>query len=174
MRYWLITFLLFSMFVGNTFAAENKPVEADEDDDLFVPVNLRLPPSLDMPTLSKLSREHNVPILIMFSTESCFYCKRLEVEVLGPMRLAGIDPARVILRKVMMDEYDELRDFAGNKRNAESFSINRDVEVVPTLQLVNAAGEELVPKIVGYQTPGLYSSYLEKAIEVSQALLKKQ
>jgi thioredoxin-related protein len=127
-----------------------------------------------MNALSKLSREKGVPILLMFSTEHCTYCKRLENEVLGPMRKAGIDPKRVILRKVMMDEYDTLRDFSGRERNAESFSIYRGVEIVPTLQLVDAQGNELVPKIVGYQTPGLYNSYLEKAIEVSQGLLEKK
>jgi hypothetical protein len=94
--------------------------------------------------------------------------------VLGPMRKAGIDPKRVILRKVMMDEYDTLRDFSGCERNAESFSIYRVVEIVPTLQLVDAEGNELVPKIVGYQAPDLYGDYLEKAIEVSQGLLEKK
>lgn len=89
------------------------------------------------------------------------------------MRKAGIDPKRVILRKVLMDEYDTLRDFTGHERNAESFAINRGVEIVPTLELVDANGKILVPKIVGYQTPGLYSDYLEKAIEVSQTLLEQ-
>jgi len=173
LRQSLSFFLLSALFVGLVSAAGSKPVEMDDDDELFVPVNLRLVTSLDMTALSKLSREKGVPILLMFSSESCFYCKRLETEVLGPMRLAGIDPQRVILRKVMMDEYDTLRDFSGRERNAESFSINRGVEVVPTLQLVDATGKELVPQIVGYQTPGLYDAYLEKAIEVSQILLEK-
>jgi thioredoxin-related protein len=174
MRYRLIHFLLLNLFIISAFAAGSRPVEMDDDEDLIVPEKLQLTVSKDMPALSKLSRKNNVPILLMFASEDCHYCKRLETEVLGPMRLAGIDPKQIILRKVMMDEYDELRDFAGNKRNAESFSINRGVEVVPTLQLVNAKGEELVPKIVGYQTPGLYSGYLEKAIEVSRELLNQK
>lgn len=175
MRHLLIIFLL-NLFVTSAYSAGSRPMEMDEgdDEDLVVPQKLQLIISKDMPVLSKLSRKNNVPILLMFATEDCHYCKRLEAEVLGPMRIAGIDPQRVILRKVMMDEYDELHDFDGNKRNAESFSINRGVEVVPTLQLVNAKGEELVPKIVGYQTPGMYNSYLEEAIEVSQALLEKK
>ncbi len=176
MRHPLIIFLLFNLITTSAIAAGSRPVEMDDgdDEDLVVPQKLQLTISKNMPALSKLSRENNVPILLMFATEDCHYCQRLEAEVLGPMRIAGIDPQRVILRKVMMDEYDELLDFDGSKRNAESFSINRGVEVVPTLQLVNAKGEELVPKIVGYQTPGMYSSYLEEAIEVSQMLLEKK
>ena len=128
----------------------------------------------DLTAVGALSQKNGVPILLMFSTEDCSYCKRLEAEVLGPMRKAGIDPKRVILRKVMMDEYDTLRDFSGRERNAESFAIRRGVEIVPTLELLDATGKVLVPKIVGYQTPGIYDLYLEKAIEVSQTLLEKQ
>jgi len=170
MRYLLTFFLLFNLTVG--YAADVTPVEMDED--LFVPEKLRLDTSLDMTALSKLSRENGVPILLMFASEDCHYCKRLETEVLGPMRLAGVDPQRVILRKVMMDKYDTLRDFNGRERNAENFAIDRGVDVVPTLQLVDAAGRELVPQIVGYQTPGLFGDYLEKAIDVSQAILEKK
>lgn len=171
MRYPLLILLLSALLAGCTGAAE---VEMDEDDESAVPAKLRLTVSQDMTALSQLSRENGVPILLMFATEDCPYCKRLEADVLGPMQLSGVDPKRVILRKVMMDKYDTLRDFAGRKRNAEAFARARGVKVVPTLQLVNAAGEELVPKIVGYQTPGIYDEYLEKAIEVSQVLLKRQ
>ncbi len=172
MQYLLAFFLLLNLSVGH--AAGVTPVEMDEGEDLLVPEKLQLTTSLDMTVLSKLSHENGVPILLMFASEDCYYCKRLETEVLGPMRLAGIDPQRVILRKVMMDKYDTLRDFSGRERNAENFGIDRGVEVVPTLQLTDATGRELVSKIVGYQTPGLYDDYLEKAIEASQALLKRK
>lgn len=172
----VLNFLLSVVFLssGPAFAAGSRPVEMDEEGDLVVPPNLRLVTSQNMSALGRLARENGVPILLMFSTEHCTYCKQLEAEVLGPMRLSGVDPKRIVLRKVMMDEYETLRDFSGRERNAESFSISRGVEIVPTLQLVDAEGNELVPKIVGYQTPGLYSAYLEKAIDVSQSLLKRK
>jgi thioredoxin-related protein len=170
----LFFLLLLLVTASNAIAAGSRPPETVNGGGQVVPANLRLDVSQDMNALGKLSREKGVPILLMFSTEDCSYCKRLERDVLGPMRKAGIDPKRVILRKVLMDEYDTLRDFSGRERNAESFSIYRGVEIVPTLQLVDAEGNELVPKIVGYQSPGLYNSYLEKAIEVSQGLLEKK
>lgn len=172
MRYPVIIFLLLHLFIATVLAAGSRSPEMVDEDDLLVPVNLKLPVSNNMPALGRLSKKNRVPILLMFATEDCHYCKRLEAEVLGPMRKAGVDPKRVILRKVMMDQYDELHDFDGNIRNAEGFAIVRGIEVVPTLQLLDAAGNELVPKIVGYQTPGFYNDYLEKAIEVSDALLK--
>jgi hypothetical protein len=47
------------------------------------------------------------------------------------------------------------------------------VDVVPTVALVDAEGNDLVPKIVGYQTEGLYEAYLKKAIEVSRVVLSE-
>lgn len=168
MRFLLMVLLIPNLFIGSAFAAE------EEADDELIPAHLRLAASLDMVALGKLSRDKGVPILLMFSTADCNYCKRLEADVLGPMRLAGIDPQRVIIRKVLMDEDATLQDFSGRKLNAENFGIYRGVDVVPTLQLVDASGTELAPKIVGYQTPGLYSAYLEEAIQVSRTLLKQK
>jgi thioredoxin-related protein len=156
------------VFSGAVVAEEEK-IDLDTDNAVSAPLGVAM--ANDLAAVGTLSKEKGVPILLMFSTADCNYCKRLEAEVLGPMRIAGIDPKRVILRKVVLDEYDTLRDFSGHERNAESFGNSRGVDVVPTLELLDATGKVLVPKIVGYQTPGLYADYLEKAIEVSRSLL---
>jgi len=136
--------------------------------------NLILPVAVDLKALGKKSRRATVPILLMYSTEDCQYCARLENEVLGPMRLGGDDPGRVIIRKVIMEEYETLRDFYGKKRNAESYAYAQGVSVTPTVMLVDENGKELVPRIVGYQTPGLYDAYLDEAINVSGSLLEQR
>ena len=158
-------------FSGVVVAAEE---EIGLDTGKDVSASLGVVMANDLEAVGALSKEKGVPILLMFSTEDCNFCKRLEADVLGPMRIAGIDPKRVILRKVVMDEYTTLRDFSGNERNADSFGVSYGVDVVPTLELLDATGKALVPKIVGYQTPGLYDSYLEKAIEVSQSVLEQR
>lgn len=145
-----------------------------DDDDAYVEPSLVLPVAENLEALGNSSRNATVPILIMYSTEDCQFCARLESEVLGPMRLSGADPEKVIVRKVLMEDYETLRDFNGKERDAESYAIERGVEVVPTVVLVDENGAELVPKIVGYQTPGIYDAYLDKAIEVSQMLLEQR
>jgi len=157
---------------GGIAAAESAGIENEVVNAASLPSAVEL--ANDLAAVGALSQQKGVPILLMFSTEDCNYCKRLEAEVLGPMRIAGIDPQRVILRKVVLDEYGTLRDFSGHERNAESFGNSLGVDVVPTLELLDATGKVLVPKIVGYQTPGLYAHYLEKAIEVSRSLLAQQ
>jgi thioredoxin-related protein len=144
------------------------------DDEAYVEPALVLPVAEDLEALGSSSRDATVPILIMYSTEDCVFCARLESDVLGPMRLSGIDPERVIVRKVLMEDYETLRDFNGKKRDAESYAIDRGIEVVPTVVLLDENGHELVPKIVGYQAPGIYEAYLDKAIEVSQMLLDQR
>ena len=159
-----------SLFSGVVLAVDLEMA----DSDTYVEPSLVLPVAEDLEVLGLSSRKKMVPILIMYSTEDCVYCARLESEVLGPMRLSGADPEKVIVRKVLMEDYETLRDFSGKKRNAESYAIGRGVEIVPTVVLVDENGNELVPKIVGYQTPGIYDTYLEKAIEVSQILLEQR
>lgn len=164
----LLLCAIVAMFSGAVVAGEEEIVL---DAGNAVSASLGVVLADDLEAVGTLSKQKGVPILLMFSTADCSYCKRLEAEVLGPMRIAGIDPQRVILRKIVLDEYDTLRDFSGHERNAESFGNSRGVDVVPTLELLDATGNVLVPKIVGYQTPGLYAGYLEKAIEVSRSLL---
>lgn len=148
-------------------------VDLDADDTSVDPT-LVLPIAEDLEALGKSSRSATVPILLMYSTEECPFCARLENEVLGPLRLSGADPEKVIVRKVMMEEYEILRDFSGHKRDAESYAIAQGVEVVPTVLLVDENGTELVPRIVGYQTPGIYDAYLDEAIKVSRTLLEQR
>ena len=161
------------MIVASLFYGVAMAVDLD-DDETFVDPALVLPIAEDLEALGNSSRSTTVPILLMYSTEDCQFCARLESEVLGPMRLSGDDPKRVIVRKVMMEQYETLRDFSGQKRDAESYAIGQGIEVVPTVVLVDEKGNELVPRIVGYQTPGIYETYLDEAIKVSRILLEKR
>ena len=137
--------------------------------------SLSLPVAKDLAELGKESRRTGVPILLMFSSASCDYCQRLEEDVLRPLRLSGMDPKQVLVRKIMLDEYETLRLFSGKKQDADRYALSvHGVSVVPTVALVDGHGKDLVPKIVGYNTPGLYENYLDEAIKVSNLLLKQR
>jgi len=144
------------------------------DDELTVDSRLKLPVAKDLRELGRSSSKKVVPILLLFAEEDCNYCKRLEGDVLGPLRLSGVDPHQVIVRKVMLESYETIRDFSGKTRGAESYGMEKGVSVVPTVALVDENGLDLVPKIVGYQASGLYESYLDEAIKVSTLLLKQR
>lgn len=136
---------------------------------------LSLPVVKDLAALGKESQRAGVPILLMFSSATCEYCQRLEEEVLRPIRLSGMDPKQVLVRKIMLDEYETLRLFSGEKQDADRYALfAHGVSVVPTVALVDGNGKDLVPKIVGYNTPGLYENYLDEAIKVSNTLLRQR
>ncbi len=161
---WL-TLLLFCLPVCAVFAGED-----EEDAD----AHTLLTEVENLSALGDVVRESGVPILLMFASEDCHYCERLEAEVLGPMKLAGDDPKRVLLRKVMLESVDSLQDFQGNKISVDELVRLKKVGMVPTLFLLDADGQELVPKIVGYTTPDFYPAYLERAIDVARTLLRQR
>jgi len=131
----------------------------------------RLPEAEDFAMLALQSNQQKLPILIMYAAETCEYCERLEDEILGPMYQSGEFNNRVIIRKVMIDAIDNIRDFNGNFVDAENFAYKRGVEVTPTLQFVDASGKELAPEMIGYNTPEFYAKYIENAIDKSQQVL---
>jgi len=143
------------------------------DDGLQNEPHTVLPQIDDLQALGEHARQQGVPILLMFASEECPFCERLEAEVLGPMRLAGDDPRRVLLRKVMLETATELRDFQGRGTTAGELAQRREVDMVPTLYLLDAEGHALVPKMVGYTSPDFYPAYLDQAIEVARTLMQR-
>jgi thioredoxin-related protein len=75
---------------------------------------------------------------------------------------------RVIIRKVMIDGYGDIKDFNGKTIDVENFAFKHGIQVTPTLQFVDAKGHQLAPEMVGYNTPEMYPAYLDNAIEESQ------
>lgn len=152
--------------VGPLMADEHDKDEADAPHTLLPEVD-------DLMALGETARDAGVPILLMFASEDCPFCERLEAEVLGPMRLVGDDPRRVLLRKVMLESPTVLHDFRGRETTVGELAGLKKVYVVPTLFLLDAEGRELVPKMVGYTSPDFYPAYLDQAIDVARELLRQ-
>ncbi len=163
-RQWLALALL-CLFTG--------PALAEEDDTAEDGPHTALTEVDDLQALGRMAREASVPILLMFASEDCHFCERLEAEVLGPMTLAGDDPRRVLLRKIMLETPDSLRDFQGREISADELARRKGVDMVPTLYLLDGDGRELVPRIVGYTSPDFYPAYLDQAIDVARVRLRQ-
>ena len=133
----------------------------------------QLPEAEDFAMLALQSNQQKLPILIMYAADTCEYCERLEDEILGPMYQNGEFNNRVIMRKVMIDGIENIRDFNGNFVDAEKFAYKRGVEVTPTLQFVDASGKQLAPEMIGYNTPEFYAKYIENAIDKSQQVIDR-
>lgn len=130
--------------------------------------------SIDMSSLGLLSKQTGLPIILVYMAKSCEYCDRLEQDLLKPMLQQQEFAERGLLRKLRVDGYESVVDFKGRSRSAKSFSALRDVDVTPTIQFVDGDGNEIVPPIVGYQSPDFFPAYFRQAMEVSLQLLRQR
>jgi thioredoxin-related protein len=135
---------------------------------------IELPKAADLAALSDVSHQHHLPILLMYSAEDCEYCDLLEREVFRPMMISGELSRKVVFRKVMVDSMESIRDFRGQQIDPDDFAYKSGVQVTPTLQIVDGKGQELVPKLIGYQGNDFFNAYLDSAISGSKEILLKR
>jgi len=135
---------------------------------------IELPKAEDLSALAESVRTEHLPILLMYSAVDCEYCEQLEANVLRPMMISGELSKKVIFRKIEVDDMASIKDFQGKSIDPEKFAFSKGVMVTPTLQFVDGKGDELVPKIVGYQGSELFNAYLDSAISGSREKLSKQ
>lgn len=131
-----------------------------------------VPKTTDLHVLALQANQNKIPILIMYAAEHCEYCERLEEDLLGPMHGSGQYNNRIIIRKVMIDSVENIKDFEGEAVEAENFAFKQGIQVTPTLRFVDAHGKQLAPEMVGYNTPEMYAAYIESAIDSSNKAIK--
>ena len=119
----------------------------------------------DLQTLSVEMKEKKLGLVVMFHAEDCEYCARLEAEQLQPMLRSGNYDDKVLIRKVLIDGADDIVNFNGQTVSAEQLATLYEASLTPTLVFLNAKGEEMVERILGYNTPDFFGFYLDKAID---------
>ena len=164
MRPWVLNqLIIISVFAFLVANADSVEVESPN----------QVPKTTDLQVLALKANQNKLPILIMYAAEHCEYCERLEEDLLGPMHKSGQYNDRIIIRKVMIDSIESIKDFAGESVDAENFAFKQGVQVTPTLRFVDASGKQLAPEMVGYNTPEMYAAYIENAIESSRKAIKE-
>ena len=118
------------------------------------------------------ARAKNIPILVMFSQHGCAYCVILEEEYLKPMVKSGDYRNKVLIRKVMRDNYGDIRNFDGKAIAADKLANDYRAFVSPTLVFVDHNGKELAKRIMGVGTEGYFAYELDQSIELSLRRLR--
>ncbi len=156
----LLLVSLFFFLLSGTISADNgKDVTVEETDDFF--------------SLARHSEQKNLPILLMFSAEHCGYCIRLEEDFLKPMLRSGDYEDKVLIRKIKIDGFDDIRYFDGKPISIDAFSARYNVVVTPTVAFLDSHGAQLAPKRVGLTTPDFYGGYLDQSIDAALDLLRR-
>ena len=126
----------------------------------------------DLHGLGRESGLRKVPVVLFFSSVHCEYCDLVRDEFLNYL---STDPAfmnKLLLREVRMDSNHPLLDFSRQSITHATFTEQRVIELVPTIQFTDGVGDILVEDIVGVTTLGFYGAYLEQAIEQSLNILR--
>ncbi|HEY0719919.1 MAG TPA: thioredoxin fold domain-containing protein [Gammaproteobacteria bacterium] len=132
----------------------------------------------DIPLIKDLRNEarqcedKRLPLLVLFSSNHCVYCMRIEEDFLKPMQNGGFYDDKVIIRRVELGN-GNIRDFDGSTIDASALAERYDVSVTPTLVFIDARGRQLTQKLVGLTTPELYGGYLDQAIDTSLDRLRR-
>ncbi len=125
----------------------------------------------DFNELAQSMRDNGKPLVLAFDAEHCHYCARLQADHLDPMTISE-DYQHVFIRSLEFDGGHEITDFDGQMVEASAFSTRYKVRITPTLLFLNAEGEEIAKRILGYNTPELYGAYLDRAIDKAVKQMK--
>ena len=127
----------------------------------------------DFSQLGKTARAKNKIILLEVSASHCDYCELLEEEFLKPMLRSG-DYNDVLIRKIDMDSYHEIKDFSGASTSPDDFTRRHKVTLTPTILFFDGHGNEISPRILGINSLDLYGGYLDDAIKSGLQKIKLQ
>jgi len=111
------------------------------------------------------SRQTGRPMLLLVSQEHCPYCVLIKNEILKPMILSGDYADRIIMREIFIDLGTDVRTFFGKTEDSADFAHGYGVYLTPTLLFLGPDGEELSKRIVGINTPEMFSFYVDEAID---------
>ena len=122
----------------------------------------------------QLSLKLQKPLLVLFSMEGCAYCEFVEEEHLKPMLRNQDYLNKVIIRRVMTDDHDDVIDFGGNKVSSLDFSARYGAYVTPTIVFLDHNGNELSKRILGVRNTEFYGGELDEGLEISLRMIRQQ
>jgi thioredoxin-related protein len=130
-----------------------------------------LPVVKDFTVEAREAHQRQLPILVLFMSETCEYCETVLQEFLLPMQRNPEFKDKVILRQIESSSKDALIDFDGKPTTYSSFSSRHKVGGVPNVMLFDSNGQVLT-FIEGLLTVDFYYSFLVDAIDESLAKVK--
>ena len=114
---------------------------------------------------SQLAKQSNLPILILFTADTCAYCERLKRDVLTPMFPQDMQHKRALVREVDINSGGKMTDFNGERIRSRQFKDRYRIFATPTLLILDQDGKPLAEPIVGYNSRKEYRALLESQLQ---------
>lgn len=131
-----------------------------------------VPQAQDLRADAREAQTRGLPILLVFASETCSYCRQLEEDYLLPLLADGNYADRLLIRKVLIRDMRTLTDFDGAAVESDALARRYGVGLVPTLVFVDAQGHELAERLVGLGPADFYWGYLMQGIDAAHVRLR--
>ncbi len=151
-RVWILLLFICALIISMPMFAE----EAEQAEGVKL--------AIDFKAAGDKAKQKGIPLMIFFAAEYCEYCERLEADYLSAMANSNSYKEQVLIRKVVIDSYDDFIGFNGKVVEASDFSDDYDIQVTPTLVLVDHNGIRVGKRIIGYNASGFFGAELDSAI----------
>jgi thioredoxin-related protein len=137
-------------------------------DDLLAPLD-------DLRVLASWITRHKAPLLILFSTPGCPFCREVRRNYLAPrveeqMHKTAPD---LLLRETDITSQRTLADLSGERISEATFALRHRVRAVPVVALFDSALRPIGEPLVGLDRSGFYEAYLASAIDASRKHLRQ-
>lgn len=123
-------------------------------------------------TWSQLAHQQQLPMLVLFTSDFCPYCRLLEQDVLEPLLKSGETQGRILIGRLEVSPWEEVVDFHGKSMSAETFASNYQISVTPTVIFVDSNGDEIARRLIGINSVDLYWGELDSRISSSYRQVK--
>ena len=128
----------------------------------------------DIRDTARQAQSRKLPILIMFGTDECPYCKLLKEDFLIPILISGDYTDKVIIREAHIAYGETITDFSGKTISMDQFRARYGVTLFPTMVFVDSNGQTLIKNIIGITTPSLFGGTLDDSIDEALLLTSKK
>lgn len=128
---------------------------------------------VDFQAAAQEARTRQLPILVLLSASDCDNCRIVKEDFLAPMLKSGEYTDQVIIRVIETDSGESLRNFNGELQGSEVFANHYSPELTPTVVLLDAGGNQIVPAISGMSTVEFYGGFLDEAISASLTIIRQ-
>ena len=128
---------------------------------------VQLPPVEDLRQALGKVRRQRVPLLVLFSTPGCPYCREVRRSYLMP-RLAeqsATSAPTLLIHEIDITSRAPLIDEQGRKTTRAEFAARFGFRMVPVVALFDENAQLLADPLVGIDRSGFYEAYLARAIE---------
>jgi thioredoxin-related protein len=169
----LIFILLIQLYASLASASDTQEDYQTDDDDQHLPYVV-IQYATDFSELAEVARDENKIIMLEVSASYCGYCDLLEEEFIKPMLRNDYYSTVALIRKIDLDSYQTITDFAGNKTTPDVFARGLNVKLTPTILFFDGNGNEVSQRILGINSLDLYGGYIEDGLNNGLLKIKSQ